>query len=207
MIYIARILGAAEYGKFAFALAFVSLFLILHDFGLPLIVTREFSGAKEREKEIYSVLSLKIVLSLGALIIILIGSFIVTSDHAIREIIVILAFFSLISGFLTIFYAFFQACQRMEYQAWAIIFQASVLTFVGIFVLIYFPSVNNLSYSYLFSSFVALIFVLFFFHFKVLHIRIYWQKTIWYRFLTMSWPMGLIGLFGVIYTYIDSAMM
>jgi O-antigen/teichoic acid export membrane protein len=146
-------------------------------------------------------------LSLGALIIILIGSFIVTSDHAIREIIVILAFFSLISGFLTICYAFFQACQRMEYQAWAIILQASVLTFVGIFVLIYFPSVNNLSYSYLFSSFVALIFVLFFFHFKVLHIRIYWQKTIWYRFLTMSWPMGLIGLFGVIYTYIDSAMM
>ncbi|MGZ5501490.1 MAG: oligosaccharide flippase family protein, partial [Nitrososphaeraceae archaeon] len=109
MIYVARILGATEYGKFTFALAFVSIFFIFHDFGLPLIVTREFSGEKEREKELYSVLSLKIVLSVGVSIFILICSFFVTADHVIQEIIYILALFSLISGFLTIIYAFFQA--------------------------------------------------------------------------------------------------
>lgn len=207
IIYVARILGATEYGKFTFALAFISLFFIFHDFGLPLIVTREFSGEKEREKELYSVFSLKIVLSLGVSILILIGSFFVTSDHAIQEIILILALFSLISGFLTITYAFFQARQRMEYQAWATILQASVVTSVGIFVLLNFPSVRNLSYSYLFSSVVALIFVLFFFHFKILPLRIFWQKTVWQRYLKMSWPMALIGLFGVIYTYIDSVML
>lgn len=207
IIYVARILGATEYGKFTFALAFVSLFLIFYEFGLPLIVTREFSGEKEREKEFYSVLSLKIVLSLGTLILILIGSFFVTSDHVIREIILILALFSLISGFLTIIYAFFQARQRMEYQAWATILQASVVTPVGIFVLLIFPSVTNLSYSYLFSSLVALIFVLCFFHFKVLPLRIFWHKTVWQRFFKMSWPVAFIGLFGVIYTHIDSVMM
>ena len=207
IIYVARILGATEYGKFTFALAFVSLFSIFYEFGLPLIVTREFSGEKEREKELYSVLSLKIVLSLGALVLIRISSFFVTSDHVIKEIILFLALFSLISSFLTIIYAFFQACQRMEYQAWATILQASVVTPVGIFVLFNFPSLRNLSYSYLFSSLVALIFVLFFFHFNVLPLRICWQKTVWQRFLRMSWPMAFIGLFGVIFTYIDSVMM
>jgi len=207
MIYVARILGATEYGKFTFALAFVSLFFIFHDFGLPLTVTREFSGEKEREREFYSILSLKIILSLGVSIFILIGSFFVTADRDIQEIILILALFSLISGFLTIIYAFFQARQQMEYQAWATILQASVVTPVGIFVLLSFPSVRNLSYSYLFSSLVALIFVLFFFHFKVIPLMISWQKTVWQRFLKMSWPMALIGLFGVIYTYIDSVMM
>lgn len=207
IIYVARILGATEYGKFTFAVAFLSFFLIFHEFGLSLIVTREFSGEEKREKELYSVLSLKIVLSLGALILILIGSFFITSDRTIQEIILILAIFNLITGFLTIIYAFFQARQRMEYQAWATLLQASVVTPAGIFVLLYFPSIRNLSYSYLLSGFVALIVVLYFFHFKVLPLRILWQKTVWQRFLKMSWPMASIGLFGVIYTHIDSVMM
>lgn len=207
MIYVARILGATEYGKFTFALAFISMFFIFHDFGLPLIVTREFSGEKEREKELYSVLSLKILLSLGVSIIILFCSFFVTTDHVIREIILILALFSLISGFLTIIYAFFQARQRMEYQAWATILQASVVTPVGIIVLISFPSIKYLSYSYLISSLVALIFVFIIFHFKILPLKLTWDKTIWQKFIKMSWPMAFIGLFGVIYTYIDSVMM
>jgi O-antigen/teichoic acid export membrane protein len=207
MIYVARILGATEYGKFTFSLAFIALFSVFYESGLPLIVTREFSGEKEREKEFYSVLSLKIVLSLGALILIMIGSFFVTPDQVVRKVILILAIFSLISSFLVIIYAFFQARQRMEYQAWATILQAAVVTPVGIFVLLTFPSVINLSYSYLVSGIVALIFVLFFSHFKVLPLRVLWQKTIWLKFLKMSWPVAFITLFGLIYTYISSVMM
>ena len=109
--------------------------------------------------------------------------------------------------FYVIIYAFFQARQRMEYQAWATILQASVVTSVGILVLLNFPSVRNLSFSYLFSSLVALIFVLFFFHFKILPLRIFWQETVWEKFLKMSWPVAFIGFIGVIYTYIDSVMM
>lgn len=207
MIYVARILGATEYGKFTFALAFISLFSIVYESGLPLIITREFSGETEREEEFYSVLSLKIVLSLGALILILIGSFFVTPDRVVKEVILILAIFSLISSFLVVIYAFFQSRQRMEYQALATILQAAIVTPVGIFVLLSFPSVINLSYSYLFSSVVALIFVLFFSHFKVLPLRILWQKTVWQKFLKMSWPVAFITLFGLIYTYISSVMM
>lgn len=207
IIYVARILGATEYGKFTFALAFISLFIIFYEFGLPLIITREFAGEKKGEEEFYSLISLKLVLSLGALILILFGSFFVTSDPAIREIILILTFFSLISSFLNIFYAFFQAGQRMEYQAWAMILQASVVTLVGILVLLNFPSVRNLSYSYLFSTLVVLFFVLFFFHLKIFPLRIVWQKAVWKRFLKISWPVALIGAFGMIYTYINSTMM
>jgi len=51
LIYVARILGATEYGKFNFALAFVGLFAIFADLGLSQITTREFSREKEKEKE------------------------------------------------------------------------------------------------------------------------------------------------------------
>ncbi len=207
LIYAARILGATEYGKFTFALAFISLFVIFHEFGLPLIVTREFSRDKEKEKEFSSVLSLRIILSLGALVLILISSFFITPDPIIQKIILILALFSLIEGFMNLVYTFFQARQRMEYQAWAVIFDALIATVVGVFVLFNFPSVENLSYSYLFSSLIVLIFVLLFFHFKIFPLNISWQKTIWQRFLKLSWPLALISLCGMLSTYVASVMM
>lgn len=51
LIFAARILGATEYGKLNFALAFITLFVIFHDFGLPPIVTREFSREKRKRKK------------------------------------------------------------------------------------------------------------------------------------------------------------
>ncbi|MBU4078308.1 oligosaccharide flippase family protein, partial [Patescibacteria group bacterium] len=84
IIYVARILGATEYGKFTFALAFVSLFAIFSDFGLSPIVTREFAREKEKEKFFPALLSLKLLLGIGTLFLISIGSFFITIEPEIR---------------------------------------------------------------------------------------------------------------------------
>lgn len=207
LIYAARILGAAEYGKFTFALAFVSLFVIFHDFGLPAIIIREFAKEKEQKEDFYSIFSLKILLGLGSFVLILLSSLFITSDPDIRKLILILAIFSLINGFTTIFYAFFQARQKMEYQSWLEILQFSLISGLGLYVLFNFPSVENLSYGYLLASAVALISVLFFFHFKIFHLKITWRKSVWKKLLIMSWPLALTGLFGLLYSYTDSVML
>lgn len=206
-IYIARILGATEYGKFSFALAFASLFIIFSDFGLSTITTRELSREKEKEKEFSSIISLKILLSLGTLILILAGSFFITPDPFIQKIIWILGIYTVISSFSGIIFAFFQARQQMEYQSWAQILQALAITGAGFFIIFKFPSAQNLSYSYLFASLVALIFILIFFHLKIFPLKISWQKSIWKRFFKMSWPLALSAIFGTIYSYTDSVMM
>lgn len=207
LIYAARILGATEYGKFTFALAFICLFVVFHDLGLSRIITREFAREEEKKEEFHSILSLKILLSFGAFILILLSSFFITPDSDIRQVILILALFNLINGFIIIFYAFFQARQRMEYEAWAGILQTILVTGLGLFILFKFPSVENLSYAYLFAAFVALIFILLFFHFKIFPLKVSWQKVVWRKFLVMSWPLALTALFGILYTYIDSVMM
>lgn len=207
IIYVARILGATEYGKFSFALAFISLFVVFHNLGLFDIVTREFAREKEKEKEFSSILSLKILLGLGALILVLIGSFFITPDSDIRKVIWILAVFSLIGNFSMIIHGFFRARQRMEYESWVTILEALIVTGAGFFVILNLPSIENLSYAYLFSAFIALIFTLILFHFKVSPLRISWQRSIWRKFLAMSWPLALAGLFSTIYIYIDSVML
>ena len=207
IIYFARILGATEYGKFTFALAFVSLFVVFSDFGLSHTITREFSGSKEREREFSSILSLRFFLSLGALFLIVLGSFFITDKSEMRSLIWILASFSLINGFSEIIFAFFRARQRMEYESWATIVQAFVVTVVGFFVLFNFPSIKNLSYGYLFSAFVGLAAIIALFHSKVHSITLSFDKLIWRKFLLMSWPLLLVGVFGTIYNSIDSVMM
>jgi len=207
IIYIARILGATEYGKFNFAFAFVALFVIFSDFGLSQITTREFAQDKKREKEFSAILSLKIILSLGALFLILISSFFITSDPIIQKVIWILAVVALVGTFFEIIYAFFRARQKMEYEALAKILQALILTTIGFFVILNYPSVENLSYGYLSAGLVALIFILIFFNFKIFPLKFSWQKVIWRRFLMMSWPVGLALIFTTLYGYIDSVMM
>ncbi len=207
IIYVARILGATEYGKFTFALAFISLFVVFSDLGLSSIITREFSREKEKEKEFFSILSLKIVLSLGTLILISIGSFFITSDPNIRKIIWILAGFSLIGNFSESIYAFFRARQRMEYQSWGTVLEGLIVAGVGFFIIFNFPTVINLSYGYLLSVLISLAFILTLFCFKVFPLRISWRIEVWKKFLRMSWPLALASLFGAFYVYIDSVMM
>lgn len=207
IIYVARILGATEYGKFTFALAFVSLFAIFSDLGVSSITIRELAREKEKEKEFPSLLSLKTLLSIGTLILILIGSFFITLDPTIRGIIWILGVYIIISGFTGIIFAFFQARQRMEYEAFAKVLQALVVTGAGFFVILNFPSIKNLSLSYLLAALSALIFILFFSHFKVYRLRLGFNKTVWKNYLAMSWPLALAGVFGAIYGQTDSIMM
>ena len=207
IIYIARILGATEYGKFTFALAFVSLFVVFSDFGISTITTREISREREKEKEFPVILSLKFILSILTLFLIYISSFFITFDIETRKIIWVLGIYIIISSFSGIIYSFFRARQKMEYEAWAKIIQAFIVTGIGFFVLFNFPSIKNLSFAYLFAVLTTLFFLLFFFHFKVYSLKIEFNKIIWKRILTMSWPLALAGIFGVIYSQIDSVMM
>ena len=207
LIYVARILGATDFGVFTFAISFVYLLSIFSDLGLSQITTREFSREKEKEKEFSAILSLKILLALGTMALTFIGSFFITPDSVIRRIIWILVIYNSVNCFFEIIYAFLRARQRMEYEALTKILQAVLITIFGFFVILNFPSVENLSYSYLFASLVLLIIVLLFFHFKIYRLSLDWNKAIWQKFLAMSWPLALVTIFSVIHQYIDSAMM
>ena len=107
VIYAARVLGAEEYGQFTFALAFVSLLMIFATFGLQPIVTREFAREQEKKEEFYSILSLKLVLAFCTFLLILITSFFVAEAYEVRIVILALALFFLLNGFIGIFYSFF----------------------------------------------------------------------------------------------------
>lgn len=206
-VYVARVLGPEEYGKIAFGLSFILLASIFSDFGLSQIVTREFSREKEAEKEYPALLSLKGVLFFISFGIIIIGSFFITSNPALRTIIWILAAYVTVNSFSQLIYALFEARQRMEYEAFAQIFQAVLFTAIGFFVIFNFPSAKNFAYGYLVGTIIFLTFLFPFFHFRLYPLFLKLDKNLWVKYLRMSWPLAFAGLFATIHNQIDTVMM
>ena len=207
VIYAARILEPEGYGQFTFALAFASLLMIFSDLGLSSIVTREFAREKERKDELYSLISLKIVLAFATFLFILAASFFTVQTRDIQAVILLLAFFLLANSLIGVFYSFFHARQKMEYEAWFEALQVAMIFGFGLFVLSNFPSAKNLSYVYFFSAIVVLVLVFLFFHVKVFPLKLKWDFLVWKKYLKMSWPLALVSLFGILYSYTDSVML
>ncbi|MBU3964301.1 flippase [Patescibacteria group bacterium] len=207
IIYAARILGVIEYGKFTFALAFISFFIIFSDLGISPLVTREISQNKENGKEFSAIVSLKVALGMIAFVLAIVASFFITQDLAIRSIIWILAFFMIFDSFAELFYGFLRARQKMEYEAIVKIAYAIVFAAIGFFVIFKFPSAQNLGLGYSLASFLALAGLLVSFHLIIARIKFVFDKNVWKKFLILSWPLALAGIFSTIYSQIDSVMM
>lgn len=206
-VYVARILGATQYGEFNFALSFVILFSIFSDLGLSKVIIRELSQDKEKEKEYPNLLSLKIFLLGASLITVFLSSFFVTQDHYIRNLIWILAFYIGIGNFFNIFYAFLQARQKMEYEAAAKILETVFYVGAGFLVIFNFPSAKNLAIGYFVSIFAFLFLFLIFFHSRIFRLNLGWNTGIWKKYLGISWPLALTAVFSSVYSQTDTVML
>lgn len=204
VVFAARILGATDYGKFSFALAFAMFFTIFSDLGLGVIVIREFSRDKFQERFFPALLFLKIILAFAVTAIIFSASLFVSTDPSIRVAIWILAIYLLIQSVKTVFYSFFHARQRMEYVSFSGVLEAAFLTALGFFLLFTSPSVESFSWAYVLSALITLAFVTLLFSAKIAAVSISISLDVWKKFLVMSFPVGLVGLLYGIFGNIDS---
>lgn len=206
IVYVARALGASEYGKFSFAFAFVSLFAVLGDLGLSHLMTREFSGEKEKEKEYPAILLLKLFLSAGVLFLTFVSSFFAASDRSVQQAIWILMFYIFLDGFFSIIYPFLRARQKMEYEAIANMAQTTLTVIIGFLIIFNFPSAVNLSYAYLLATTVVLATAAAFFHFFVYFLKFNFDTSVWIKLLKNSWPLtfGFVGAW--MYLNLNSVM-
>lgn len=109
-----RYWGAEEFGVFNLSFAYVALFTILGDFGLTTIVTREVAKHKDlSEKYLNNLIGLKMALSV-LICLLFIFSFLFFKKPVSLELLVVTLVYGLSQIFLGIFWAIFQAWERME---------------------------------------------------------------------------------------------
>lgn len=190
IIYIIRLLGAAEYGKFSFAMSFASVMSIIAGLGIIEIATREFSKNRQNEQHFNGILTLQVILCVLALAATVVGSFFITADVAVRQMIWMLSVFLLSSNVFGIIFSLLRARQKMETEAFIRILQTLVNAAAAFFVIFFTPSVQHLSFGYMVSNLVVIAGVLLVFHLVFVRLSWVWERSS-LDILAISWPLSL----------------
>jgi O-antigen/teichoic acid export membrane protein len=204
---IARVFGPAEFGKFAFAYAFASVFNIIFDAGLATTTTRELAMAKKNEALLPDILLMKLGLGVLGIAAIVLGMLLVTRDPTIRGMIIILGVAFFVLELVNLSFSVFRAQQRMEYEFLVRTAQAVFLVAAVALAAWKAPSVLNVSYAYLASGLLTLALVAAVTRGKVVQIRGRVQVDAWRRILGITVPLALASGATTAYMNIDSILL
>ena len=209
-IYVARTLGPSEFGKFAYALSFITLFATFFDFGLTVTVTKEFAGDRSQEQYFQNLLLLKSMIGMLTILMIVGISFFITTNPTIRLIIFILAIYRFFFEALNLVYAFFRARQKMQFEAGIRFLQGIGMLGVALTVLYFNHSIESLAFAYATSTFFAFIISLFilFMHGNIFgNLQSIWSRPVIKKYLLMGWYLALAQGAGDIMINTDSFLL
>ncbi|MEG3224056.1 MAG: hypothetical protein BME94_00670 [Methanobacteriales archaeon Met13] len=204
-IYIARYLGTDGFGILSFALAFTGMVSIFADMGLNTLVVREVARNKSlTDKYLTNVLVIKTILAvITALIVILVINLLNYPPETIL-VVYLLALSIILNSIYGVFNSIFQAYERMEYQAVGQIINSTTIFGIVLIAIYLNSSVVAFAFNYLIASVVGLVYsvTIYFWKFYLPEVRV--DISFWKPALKEAWPYGLIGIFSMIYVWIDS---
>ena len=206
-IYIARYLGATDYGLYSYAMSFALLFQVLVRLGFRDVVIREIaSGEQDTSTIISTVLSLKLIGAVLAIILTYVSSLILNSSYE-TTLILIASLYVLFETFDVVDYLF-QAKVLAKYTVYA-----SVIATVLISVVKFSFIVAKLPLIYFVATFALEAFLyaacLYFFFRKDFRLRLHpslYRPKLAAELFKDSWPLALAMAVTMINTNIDQVM-
>jgi O-antigen/teichoic acid export membrane protein len=204
----AKALGDANFGKFAFALSFTNLFLILADGGLHYLLVRDIARADVIDRKLVNAaLSLKLCYS--AVTIVLIYGAVELTGKGAEDILAvrILGWAMIVTSFADFFASVFRARQQMHYDLVSATISSVLVNGIGIALLLLDHGFIVLSYVYLGGALVKLLYCVLVVARRFVPVGLFFEsKTIWYL-AKEGFSFAILRFFSLMYTYIDTTML
>lgn len=211
--YIARSIGDVGLGKYTFALSFTAIFVIIMDFGLGPVLTREGARDESKIKDYLSqILGIKIILIVLSLIALFVSLKVINIGNSIPQDTLRLTYLAtLIIVFDTLtftFYTVFRALQNLKFETFGlVIYQALIVASGAVFIFLKLP-LYFLILAILAGSIFNFIWSLSWVIRKAkikpkIKIEKQWFKTL----LKMSAPFALAGIFFKLSGSVDTIML
>lgn len=160
VVVIARYLGAAIYGKYAFAVAFISFFVLLSDFGITSLITRNVSkDFKSSNYYLSYSFSFKILASICSLGLLSLLIMLIKPLQENSSILFLVAIALLIRGITSVFFAIIRAHRKLQYEAIAGFINRIITASIGISILILSKNINYFLIVFLLACLIELVFV------------------------------------------------
>jgi O-antigen/teichoic acid export membrane protein len=205
-ISLVRYLGPKDFGSFNLAFSYVTIFMILADFGLGTVTTREVAKHKDHsDKYLSNLLGLKI--SLSALIVVLIGlSFLVVPISTSKNMILAVMFYLLCQNIDNIFNSIFLAWERMELVFFSRIFYYSGLLISALAIIALKGTALQIVLAYGFFTFLSVLFSTFLIKKIGIKVAITFDKVFWKEILIESIPFMGLAIVGTVYANSDTLL-
>lgn len=206
-IMMSRSLDPSEYGLFAFAFAFVSMFSIISDMGISTMIIRKIAQFPRKLKSIFwSSFFLKGLLSFIALSVIYFAYTAYSQNQSDIIVVLFISSYVILYSFIKYYFSLFRAKELMHYEVIVkVVFSLSLLAAC------YYVFTNSLSlidylYSYLGAILVGFLLGTYFVFVHILNLRIEVPKLQMKQVLVQSFPYSISYFFVNIYFWIDSVM-
>ncbi|HEX77191.1 MAG TPA: flippase [Dehalococcoidia bacterium] len=208
IIFIARELGDIGYGKYAFAFAFTSLFIIFSDFGLSILSIREIARDKSKASKYLSNVSIvKAILSLITFALIVIVINLMDYPQDTTQTVYIVGLIVVFSSFTQFFRSIFRAFERMEYEMMTRIVEETLVIGAGLTVLFLGYGLLELVSVILVARFLMSLFSLAIVIKRFTAPELSLDIPLAKQLIKAALPFGLMAIFLTIYFQIDSVML
>ncbi|TSC82965.1 MAG: Lipopolysaccharide O-side chain biosynthesis protein (O-antigen transporter) [Parcubacteria group bacterium Gr01-1014_19] len=207
VIYAARVLGAASWGAFSYALGLAAFLTIFSDIGINALITKETSRNPElRNKYIATAFWTKLVL-LGLLIAgVAVALPYLTNIPEAAIIMPILMFVFAFDTLRDLGSAISRAMEKMEIESLIGVFTNLAIVVLGFIFLTFTPTSQSLAYAYAIGSGLGLLAIWFVLREYFGNIFSNFDKKLVKDILATAWPFGLMGLMGAINLNTDIIM-
>ncbi|RLB31995.1 MAG: hypothetical protein DRH11_12485 [Deltaproteobacteria bacterium] len=205
LIYVARKLGNATYGIYAFSLSFAGIFVILSDFGLHIILTREIVKNSHKAREyIGNVFLVKLVLSLAVFAVIWATTAVADYTAIKTKTLFLMALFVTGTSFLDFFNSIYRAHEDMHYESLIMVLNRATIVCSGIYALHLDSGLDNFILAILGANLLWVAISGVFCSIKYGKPRLVFDKDLVVSFFRKGFAVGLMLVFTVVYLKADT---
>ncbi len=206
-IYAARSLGVVEWGAFSYAIALMSLFALISDIGVNSVLIREKAKNKNYEQFISTGLVVKITLSLVASLLLVSYGLILPNTDIVKVLLPFMAVVLFLDSLREFSFTINRAFEKMEIEAFGKIITAFILAGLGLFFIKNYATAVSFSFAYIISSTIGLVIGFTFLRKELSNITQNFNSVLVRSILEEAWPLGLVSIFGVILTNVDTVIL
>lgn len=208
IIYAARILGAAEYGVFSYALGLAGFFTIFADIGVLQILTREASQKPEKKSHYFATsFWIKSILLFGTAILVSTVAPYFSKIEGAKQLIPYVALLVIFDGIRELALAFYRALEKMEFEALITMIMNLSITIFGFIILAYSQTSSALMAIYVASVGIGTLTSVITLRKEFLKIFSHFDPTLIKPIVKNAIPVALLGILGVFMLNTDYIML
>jgi O-antigen/teichoic acid export membrane protein len=207
LVYAARLIGAAEYGIFSYALSLAGFFTVFADLGISNILTRE-AAQKPEEKHIYFSTSLviKTVLVVASAILVIIGGSYISKIPAATSLLPFVALLVIADGVRDFTAAYFRAEEKMEREAFITVITNVAIAACGLVILAYSHSARALIFTYAASAAFGTLAAIYLVKEEFVHLVSNFRPGLVRKIMGDAYPLTVLGILGMFMLNTDLIM-